>query len=82
MKKYSQTVWALAPTEFEALLNISSQRELSDKMRRALRIRYEHGHALESTAAMADVSRVTLSAAEDRLLTMHKHIVQGYLERR
>lgn len=64
--------------EIQLVFSILSKRELSQKVRDALIIRYEHGCSLQAAAARAKVSRQHISNGEKRVLSIHDKIMKHY----
>lgn len=76
--RISDSIQALRPDEIELIFSIISFRDLSQKIRNALMMRYEHGYSLQATAVAANVSRRHISNGEKRVLDIHKKIMAHY----
>lgn len=76
--RYSQSVQALRPNEFELLLSLFSMRDISQKTRDALKLIFDHGYTISFAAQRAGVSYRHVSAAEKKLMNAHKKIMAVY----
>lgn len=76
--RYSSSVQALRKDELELLLSFMSMREISQKVRDALWMIFDHGYTLSFAATRADVSYRHVSNAEKKLLSMHHKIMKLY----
>ncbi|WP_070964939.1 hypothetical protein [Vibrio sonorensis] len=65
-------------TQLETLFKLYSQRELTEKMREAIRYHNNGGWSGASSAARAGVSENALRRAIGRLRAAHNTILQGY----
>lgn len=76
--QFNQTIQSMRLDEIQLVFSILSKRDLSQKVRDALMIRYKHGDSLHSAALKAKVSRQHVSNGEKRILKIHNMIMEHY----
>lgn len=77
----SDSIQALRKDEFELLLSLVSKREISEKVRNALWLMFNHGYEVTFASRRAEVSYRHVTNAERKLLTMHNKIMSTYVEK-
>lgn len=75
---FAESIQSLRKDELELLLSFMSMREISQKVRDALWLIFNHGWNLTLAAGRAGVSYRHVSNAEKKLLSMHKEIMKLY----
>lgn len=77
-RPFSQSIQALRKEEVELLMSFISKRDMSEKVRNALWLIFEHGYSRSFASRRADVSYRHVSNAEKKLLKMHHGIMNLY----
>ncbi|MGM6589821.1 hypothetical protein ABLB47_02925 [Vibrio parahaemolyticus] len=80
-RPFSKSVQSLRKDELELLMSMISKRDLSQKVRDAIWLMFNHGYSLGMSSRLAGVSYRHVSNAEKKLIGMHDKIIETYVER-